>query len=364
MDVTETRVFQSQKTDLANARFVTRSLEAPGAGQVLVRIEHFALTANNITYGVAGDSIGYWNFFPADGDFGCIPVWGFGVIEQSAHPDLQQGMRFYGYFPMATHVLLEPQDVQSFGFSDGAPHRAALPPIYNQYVLTSADPVYQADKEAEQMLYRPLFTTSFLLDDFLAENDFFGAGNIIVTSASSKTSIGLAQLLSQRSDQQLKVIGLTSQANAAFVEGLGCYTSTYAYEDINGLPEEDSVMVDMAGSAKVRLAVHSHLAGNLKHSAAVGATHWQDATVGAGAQSLPGPQPTMFFAPSQAQRRIKELGREGFELRLADAWQSFLIAADQWISIEAQAGEAQLQSVYQAFLAGEADPAKGYVISL
>ena len=73
---------------------------------------------------------------------------------------------------------------------------------------------------------------------------------------------------------------------------------------------------------------------------------------------------TMFFAPSQAGRRIKALGREGFEAGLASAWQSFLAAAEDWISVENHQGEAELQSVYQDFLDGRADPAKGYIMAL
>ncbi len=362
MSTTEVRSFQSRKSDIADTKVVTTTLDAPASGEVLVRVAHFALTANNITYGVAGDTIGYWNFFPGEGDYGCIPVWGFGVVEHSAHPDLSEGTRLYGYFPMATHVMLKPGDVEAFGFSDTVAHRSALPPIYNQYLITSADPGYNADKEAEQMLYRPLFTTSFLLDDFLAENDFFAASSILLTSASSKTSIGLAQLLSKRSG--LTVIGLTSTGNVEFVEGLGCYDQTVSYQDIDSLPLAPSVLVDMAGSGKVRAAVHTRLADQLAHSSAVGATHWQDATVGGGDQQIPGPVPTMFFAPSQAQRRIKELGRAGFESALASAWQSFLGAAEDWISVENHQGEADLKSVYQNFLDGKADPAKGYVMAL
>jgi NADPH:quinone reductase-like Zn-dependent oxidoreductase len=362
MSATEVRSFQSRKTNLADAKVVTTTLNDPAPGEVLVRVEHFALTANNITYGVAGDTIGYWNFFPGEGDYGCIPVWGFGVIERSAHADLSEGTRLYGYFPMATHVMLKPGNVEAFGFSDSVEHRSGLPPIYNQYLITSADPGYRRDAEAEQMLYRPLFTTSFLIDDFLNENDFFAAGNVILTSASSKTSIGLAQLLSKRPG--IKVIGLTSAGNVKFVEGLGCYDLTVSYDDIEQLPQEASVLVDMAGSSRVRAAVHNHLADQLAHSSAVGATHWQDATVGGGAQDLPGPAPTMFFAPSQAQRRIKDLGRGGFEAALATAWQSFLAAAQDWISVEQHHGEAELAAVYQDFLDGKADPAKGYVMAL
>jgi hypothetical protein len=39
----------------------------------------------------------------------------------------------------------------------------------------SRDPFYTADSESVQALLRPLFITSWLIDDFLADNDFFGA---------------------------------------------------------------------------------------------------------------------------------------------------------------------------------------------
>jgi hypothetical protein len=360
----EATTFQSLKQDLAQTRFVHHALQDPLPGQVVVRVLQFALTANNITYGVAGDTIGYWKFFPAQGEWGCIPVWGFGEIVRSEHPDLGEGTRIYGYFPMATHVTLEPADVAAHGFSDGAAHRRGLPAIYNQYLLTQADPAYQADKEAEQMLYRPLFTTSFLIDDFLADNGFFGAKKVILTSASSKTSIGLAHLLSRRGDARPKVLGLTSVANLDFVTGLGCYDEVVAYDNINTLALEPAVLVDMAGSATVRAAVHNRLQDKLRHSAAVGATHWKDSAVGGGSQPLAGPAPVMFFAPSQAQKRIKELGRAGFESLLASAWKDFLFAAQNWIKVEHLHGEAQLQNAYADFIHGRSDPARGYVVAL
>src|SRR5690606_16361134 len=121
-----------------------------------------ALTANNITYGVAGDSIGYWQFFPAqggaDGGWGRIPVWGFGDVVRSAAEGVAAGERFYGYFPMASHLVVKPERITGHGFRDGAAHRAALPPVYNNYTLTRTDAAYRPDQEAMQMLFRPLFT--------------------------------------------------------------------------------------------------------------------------------------------------------------------------------------------------------------
>ncbi len=361
---TQATIFESERANLAHSRLEQRDLASVHPGQVLVRVAHFALTANNITYGVAGDSIGYWRFFPAEGEWGRIPVWGFGDVIESAHPDVAAGTRIYGYFPMGTHVVLEPANVSAHGFADGAAHRADLPAVYNQYVIAATDPAYQADREAEQMLYRPLFTTSFLLDDWLADNDFFGASQVILTSASSKTSIGLAHLLFERGDGGPKVVGLTSAGNRAFVEGLGCYHQVLTYDDAGALSSEPAVLVDMAGSGRVRATVHEALGAALQFSSAVGATHWEDSTVGAGQDDLPGPKPSMFFAPSQAQKRIGEWGREGFEARLADAWTGFLEAAASWIEVERCEGPEALQAVYDSFIAGKADPAKGYVVAL
>jgi hypothetical protein len=360
----QTTTFQSERANLSHWHVENAAIDGPAPGEVLIRIDQFALTANNITYGVAGDVIGYWQFFPAEDPWGCIPVWGFGEVIASEHPDVPVGERLYGYYPMGTHLIIRPERVSRGSLIDGAAHRAALPPVYNQYTRVAADPAYDPTREAEQMLYRPLFTTSFFLDDFLVDNDFFGAGNVILTSASSKTSLGLAHLLHENRRDRCRVIGLTSAGNRDFVSGLGCYDAVYSYDEVGRLPAEPSVMVDMAGSGIVRAAVHEHLADQLTYSCAVGATHWDSATVGAGDRDLPGPKPEMFFAPSQIQKRMAEWGQEKFNALMATAWQGFLAASENWIAVEARRGVDALSSTYEDFLEGRADPAKGYVLSL
>ena len=53
-------------------------------GEGNVRITRFALTANNVTYGVMGDSLSYWTFFPASEEgWGRVPVWGLGEIVET-----------------------------------------------------------------------------------------------------------------------------------------------------------------------------------------------------------------------------------------------------------------------------------------
>ena len=73
-----------KKTDLPKTKWQCGPAPDLADGQVLLEIEKYALTANNITYAAVGDGFGYWNFFPTgDADWGIIPVWGFAKIAAS-----------------------------------------------------------------------------------------------------------------------------------------------------------------------------------------------------------------------------------------------------------------------------------------
>jgi hypothetical protein len=172
-----------------------------------------------------------------------------------------------------------------------------------------------------QALLRPLFITSWLIDDFLADQQFFGASTVLLSSASSKTAYGTAFELAKRPG--IQVVGLTSATNRAFCESLGCYHRVLAYEELEQLPAQPaSVYVDFAGSVALRERIHRHLTG-LAYSCAVGASHVQDL---GGAGNLPGPRPTMFFAPAQVKKRNADWGAQGLNDRLVQAWQQFSTA--------------------------------------
>lgn len=355
--------FEVTRSDLAKTQFV--DIPAPeeatlAAGEVIISVDKFALTANNITYGVAGDLIGYWQFFPAEGDWGQIPVWGIGTVTHSKHPDMQVGQRFYGYYPMSSYLKVKAEHVTARGFTDGAEHRAALPIVYNQYALMTQDNGFAPDKDNHQMVYRPLFTTSFVLDDYLFDNDFFGAKTIILSSASSKTSFGLAFLLHQRED--IKVVGLTSNGNRAFCQSLGIYDQVVSYDDIASLSDDEAVaFVDMAGNRTVLEQLHHHYQDNMKASCGVGITHY-DSRDGADPATLPGATPAMFFAPSQIEKRNKDWGPEAFQAKLASAWSDFLGVVDNWVSINEPQGRDGMRSTYETVLGG-ASPDQSYVVS-
>ena len=114
------------RNDLQQCKVIETELPDAAAlpdDALLVRVTSFAFTANNITYAVLGDALKYWQLFPAPEGFGNVPVWGFGEVIASRHPDIAAGELLFGYFPMATHLVIEAADVSKRGLRDAAAHR-------------------------------------------------------------------------------------------------------------------------------------------------------------------------------------------------------------------------------------------------
>jgi hypothetical protein len=350
--------FLVERSNLRKSRVYAGPPVELADGDALLSIDHFAFTANNITYAALGDRLSYWRFFPAADPWGRIPVWGFATVVRSRAPGLMAGERFYGFYPMSSHLVVAPSRIGAGGFVDGAAHRQGLPELYNSY--RPAGPPDRA-REAEEMIFRPLFATSFLLDDFLAENHRFGAGVVILSSASSKVSYGLAALLSRRGG--CEVWGLTSSRNVGFVEGLGFYQRVVPYDAVGGLPTNlPAVFVDVAGDARVRRSVHARLP-HLQSSIVVGETHWEAADSEEG-DTLPGPEPFFFFAPTHLARRAQSWGPGGLRQRLDEAWQIFIPTVRSWLRVVEARGADAVSRVYAETLENRAPADVGQVLSL
>jgi hypothetical protein len=352
--------FLIARDDLHRVRFGEQPPPEVGAGQAMLSVASFGLTANNITYAKFGEAMSYWSFFPAEDGWGRMPVWGFAEVSDSRVPGLEEGTRVFGYLPPSTELVVTPARLDAQGFVDAAPHRAELPPAYNRYAAVDADPIYDAAHEDAQMLLRPLFFTSFLIDDLLDDSAFFGAESVVLSSASSKTASGLAFLLSRRDG--IDVIGLTSARGAEFARGLGVYDHVIAYDELESLPAGRAVYVDMAGDGAVRDAVHRHFGDELVHSAVVGATHHD--RLAALPPSLPGPRPAFFFAPDRVAKRSKEWGADALEQRLAAAWRPYVDWTGDWLEVRHGAGPQALEGAYLDLLDGRIDPARADVLSL
>jgi hypothetical protein len=348
------------RADLARTEVVEVPTPVAGAGQVLLRVDRVGMTANNVTYAVFGDAMRYWAFFPAQAPWGRVPLWGFAVVEHSRVPEVAEGTRLYGYLPTSSHLVVEPAKADDRGFRDASAHRQHLPSPYNGLTTTSGDPAYEAAWEDLQVLYRPLFMTSFVLADFLQDSAFFGGRSVVLSSASSKTAYGAAFLL----QGQVRTVGLTSARNLAFTESLGCYDRVLTYDDVRQLPDAPAVYVDVAGDQVLRRAVHEHLGAALVHSAVVGAAHHDaDPDLG-GTAGLPGPRPTFFFAPDQMRKRYADWGPDGVEERHAQAWRRFAPVVQGWVDVVLGVGPEALQADWLETLAGTTRPRTGHVVQL
>jgi hypothetical protein len=158
----------------------------------------------------------------------------------------------------------------------------------------------------------------------------------------------------------VEVVGLTSAANVAFTEALGCYDRVLSYDDVTALAAVPTAYVDLAGSTPVRSALHDHLRGDLVLDLVVGVTH-QD---GSRAGTLAGARPTGFFAPDRMTTRTADWGREGLDQRFGDAWRRFAPVAEQWVDVQVSNGPEALREVWLEVLGGRSDPRTGHVLQL
>ncbi len=355
------------KKDFADVSIVNYDEGDLPEGQIRVHIKSFALTANNVTYMVTGDQIGYWSVFdPGAYDLtkdkaqGRMPVWGYGVVRESRFPGIEVGANLYGFFPIAKSMDMQPGRLSAHGFTDIAEHRSGLHGLYSSYSFTAADPSYAAHVDLQPVL-RPLFTTSFLIDDFLADERFFDAEQVLLLSASSKTALGTAYCLKARDG--LPVVGLTSEGNKDFVEGTKFYTSVYTYDTITDMnPDLKTVVVDMSGNMGVIRTLEDHFEENLTYICRVGISHWQEAAKAPPKRTA---TPTaFFFAPDRAKQRIADWGQAGFAQNLGARWMPFLDSAKDWLTIEKQVGIEAVLENYKDLLNGQSGPSKGYLFSL
>ncbi|MEL6371902.1 MAG: DUF2855 family protein [Pseudomonadota bacterium] len=347
--------------DLSSYRFSDEPVGDLNAGQIRVRVETFALTANNVTYGVVGDRIGYWKFFPASDGYGIIPVWGVGIVEQSACEEIEEGERLYGYFPMGSHLIMEPVKVKPNRFSDGTAHRQELPPVYNSYVRLSNEGGYDAGFDAARSLLQPLYFTSFCLKDFFLDNNWFGAGQLVVLSASSKTAIGLGYACADDSDLP-PTLGLTSARNLEWVKSLNLYNDVRTYDDVDDLDASvPTAIVDMSGNGALLARLHRHLGDNMVYTSNVGVTHWEELGPREG---FIRERSAMFFAPGHIQKRNAEWGPGVFEQKALDYFRDAARKSMGWMKFQHGSTREELADTYMKFIKGDVAPEVGYTFSL
>ncbi len=357
-------IFEVDRRDFRETRLADAPSHELAPGQLRLAIERFAFTSNNVSYALAGDMLDYWGFFPAERPWGRIPAIGIGTVVESANSAIATGGRYFGFYPMATELVIDAQRRGEHGFRDVGPHRADHAVTYTDFRDVTGDASWDDDRTDEYLLLWGMFMTSFLVDDQLGDRDFAGASQTLVTSASSKTSISLASCLAERDG--VKTAGLTSARNRSFVEGLGLYDRVITYDEVDQLDAAiRSGVVDMAGNPSVRASIHNHFGDNLAFSTSVGATHWEAQGGAADPQAssapLPGPVPEFFFAPAQRAKRVEEWGAAELDARIDRAYRNLVDQSSRWLQVQHRHGPAGIEATYRDLLEGRADPSAGFI---
>ncbi|MFD0916752.1 DUF2855 family protein [Pseudahrensia aquimaris] len=357
--------FQVRKSAISDARLVEDTPADLPNGSVRVRVEKFGLSANNITYAVAGDTLGYWQFFqPADdaaGEWGIFPVWGFGEVVESQAEGMAVGERLFGYFPPADSIVMHVSGLADSHFFDGSEHRLKLPKGYNIYQRLSAEPGYNSAHDDLRMLFFPLYLTSFAIWDQLKENDWYGAEQVIVVSASSKTSIGLAYALAQDDDAPA-CVGVTSAGNLEFTKSIGVYDEVTTYDAMeDAIAKRPSAIVDMSGNADVLGRLHTHLGEAMLRTLDVGLTHWEGARKN---EAIIRDRREFFFAPAHVQKRMEDWGPAEFSKRSNTFIMETAAKSMAWLELDHLDGLEAMKGIYNDVVDGKAPPQKGLLIRL
>lgn len=352
--ISATQIWVNQQ-QLADTRVVHLDIDTEqlGEDEILLEVDSFGFSANNITYAALGFKMGYWGFFPAEDGFGIVPVWGFASVKASRHPAVAEGEKVFGYLPMASHWVIKAGKVAKHGFSDIHEKRKSISPVYDQYLRCAQDPGYNPAREAWQLNFRPLYMTSFVLDDYVAE--LSQKESLLLSSASSKTALGTAQLLkSQQATRHAhyQVIGLTSQDKVEMVKNTGCYDAVISYDNLAQLDKNLSYwLLDFAANGTLIDQLSLALGKPLDKVTLIGATDWK-------ADTKPNPKALdaeIFFAPARVKLRQQEWGHETFLARYAEAWQGFASKVNDTFYAQPHVGCDAIIELYLATLNGHAD---------
>ena len=347
--------FLVDRTDLRRTRLRAADAAPPlGEGEALIRVDAFALTSNNLTYALMGDRLGYWELFPASAPWGRIPAWGYGTVAQSNAADVAEGARFAGMVAMSTSFVVQPV-ANRVGFTDVAPRRGAVSPVYNRYAtVPGAD---DANLERDAAL-RPVYILAFVLAQHLESVGWFGAERIVVTSASSKASLSLAHALGPVGG--VSVTGLTSSGHLAFVRATGLYDDVATYDRVDDLPASaPTALIDISGDGAVRRAVEGRLGARLVGALRVGQTSWDqpaDQQLGEGCGQA------MFFAPAAIEELVAAWGTATFARRLDAGLAELAGASRTWLAPRHEEGGQGMAGAFAALTAGQVDASHFLVV--
>lgn len=284
---------------------MTEEAPAPGPGQVQLAIERFGLSSNNLTYALLGDVLGHWAPFPAVDGWGRVPAWGVATVVAGDATLAPVGARFAGYLPMATHVTVQAA-ASDQGVRVVSPERAHMARMYQELRRIDVDPTWDDDLIDAEVMMLPVSPAAGLLDEDLRRA---GARHVVITSASSKTSLGIGRLLVERG---VHVTGLSGRQRASTVSAVGAYDQVLPYDDLGRLTvDEETTYIDVAGDPVITQEVLQRLGAAATSRIAVGGSRLTtSASTAPPPAARPETPPVQFDTGQREVDMLEELGYE------------------------------------------------------
>jgi hypothetical protein len=339
----KTQALEFRRDDpLRTTRVVADPLPEPGPGSLLLRVERFTLSSNNVTYARNGDALGYWTPFPAgEPGWGRVPAWGAARVVAGDAALAAPGELLIGFLPMATHVFVRAEPRPN-GVRATAPERSAMVPLYRD--LMRAD-----DGIGDPELAVRLGTTATQLAGAVGESK---PAQVVFSSATSRTALTTAVVLR---DAGVRVVGLTARTDlAARAEAFDEVRSYVDIGGVSGVP--GTVYVDVAGRADVTAEVHRILGAALVRSIRVGATHPSDRDPAAAPPALPGPPVERFNVGTRRIAVADRIGEPAMEALERESVPKLAAWAAKHLAVARFAGLEQARQVWQRLCAGEVAP--------
>jgi hypothetical protein len=356
----EARVFEVRRDDpLHEMRVVDEAVRPPVGGEVLLAVQRFAVASNNLTYALLGDQLGHWAPFPAaSAGWGRVPAWGHAVVIDCDPALTAVGTRWSGYLPMATHFVVRAER-HGDRLRAVSPERAGMLPLYRDLSPVVTGEADDGERAAVAVAMLP-GVASALIDDMVTGT---GIGRVVVSSATSKTALTSALLLSRRG---IEVVGITSHPHVEAAWRAGVYDTVVAYEDVDTIASSsDAVYLDVAGRSTVTAAVHSRLGPSLRRSIAVGGSH-RAASNGTGQQPPPVPPGPPIERFNTGERRV-ELVTEFGERMVTDLEDRARRAVVDWASthvhVPVTAGVENTPQVWERIVRGDVAPLTAPVVA-
>ncbi|KAI1169377.1 hypothetical protein F5B18DRAFT_595159 [Nemania serpens] len=232
-----------------------------------LRTSVLGLTINNFTYAALGTLMSWWDVHPlpatapapfADSaKYGRISAWGYAEVLESTVPYVTKGSLVWGYLPLGTlaqdlEVSPHPNAAIKDQFFVTSGYRQHVMALYNRYFVAppaaASAIARRAPAIAHDVVLRVMHATAFLMAEYVFSADASrvvtpGQGEdepwdardadlddatVLIFAPGSKAAALFALVLRSRAvgaGRPRRIIGASSEASRAFVEGTDAYDS-------------------------------------------------------------------------------------------------------------------------------------------